>query len=307
MSHIALAALFAVFIWWFSTGVVLLLNGMQRRAYRWSLLASTCLGLTALWALAHTAHQTGTAGVYCAFTSALLVWGWHELSFLTGWITGPRTTAIAPSLAGWPRFVQAVRAILWHEIGILVVGLFIVAITWGAPNQTGTWTFLVLWVMRTSAKLNLFFGVRNLSEEFLPAHQAYLESFFRRRAMNWLFLPSVAAACAMLAFMVQHALLPSTSATEVLRLTLVGTLLLMAIVEHAMLVLPVSTTALWRWAMSARKAKTAAARGSVEEPSARSGAQGSLSAMPAAHPQKNATRAEAAPLLDHDGKLLHAR
>ena len=28
--------------------------------------------------------------------------------------------------------------------------------------------------MRTSAKLNLFLGVRNLSEEFLPPHLAYL-------------------------------------------------------------------------------------------------------------------------------------
>ena len=184
MSETALAALFAVFIWWLSTGIVLLLNGLQRRSYRWSLLFSTGLGLAALLALAHTASQTGTAAVYCAFTSALLVWGWHELSFLTGWITGPRTTAIAPTLRGWPRFVEAVRAILWHELAILAVGLLIVVLTWGLPNQVGTWTFLVLWSMRTSAKLNLFFGVRNLSEEFLPPHLAYLESFFRRRAMN---------------------------------------------------------------------------------------------------------------------------
>jgi putative photosynthetic complex assembly protein 2 len=256
MNNIALAAVFGVFIWWFSTGVVLLLNGMQRRAYRWSLLASTVLGATALWALAHTAHQTDTAGVYCAFTSALLVWGWHELSFLTGWITGPRTTAIPRTLSGWPRFVQSVRALLWHELGILAVGLFIVYITWGAPNQTGTWTFLVLWVMRTSAKLNLFLGVRNLSEEFLPPHLAYLESFFRRRAMNWLLPLSLAVSGAFLGWMVVVALAPQTTDTEVLRLTLVGTLLAMAIVEHAMLVLPLSTTALWRWAMGSREHRT---------------------------------------------------
>ena len=253
MSSTALAAVFAVFIWWFSTGIVLLLNGMQRRAYRWSLLISSVLGLTALYALAHTARQSDMAAVYCAFTSALLVWGWHELSFLTGWITGPRTTAIAPSLSGWPRFVQAVRAILWHELAILGVGLTIVAITWGAPNQVGTWTFLVLWAMRTSAKLNLFFGVRNLSEEFLPPHLAYLQSFFRRRAMNLLFPFCVTAASGVLAVMVLHASEAGTSATDVLGLTLVGTLLALAILEHWMLVLPVSTTALWRWAMGSRR------------------------------------------------------
>ncbi len=277
MSSTALAVFFAIFIWWFSTGIVLLLNGMQRRAYRWSLCTSTALGLAALYALAHTAQQTGTTAAYCAFTSALLVGGWHELSFLTGWITGPRCTAIPASLAGWPRFVQAVRAILWHELGILVVGLFIVAVTWGAPNQVGTATFVVLWAMRTSAKLNLFFGVRNLSEEFLPPHLVYLASFFRRRAMNLFFPFSVAAACAVLAWMVLRAVAPGASAFEVLGLSLVGTMLGLAIVEHAMLVLPVSTTALWRWAMRSRD-------------------------------KKNAPRAEAAPLpLDTHEQFLHAR
>ena len=28
--------LFAIFIWWFSTGIVLLLNGMSRSTFRWS-------------------------------------------------------------------------------------------------------------------------------------------------------------------------------------------------------------------------------------------------------------------------------
>ncbi len=255
MSATALAVVFAVFIWWFSTGIVLVLNGMQRRAYRWSLLVSTALAAAALLALAHTARQTTVAGAYCAFTSALLVWGWHELSFLTGWITGPRTTALPSSLRQGhegQRFVQALRAILWHELGILCVGLFIVAITWGAPNQVGTWTFLVLWAMRTSAKLNLFLGVRNLSEEFLPAHLAYLSSFFRRRPMNLLFPFAVTAACAVLALMVMHAVSPQAGPTVVLGLALVGTMLALGILEHGMLVLPISTSALWRWAMANR-------------------------------------------------------
>ena len=326
MNSTALAALFALFIWWFSTGVVLLLNGMQRRAYRWSLLASTLLGLAALFALAHTARQNDTASVYCAFTSALLVWGWHELSFLTGWITGPRTTAIPAALSGAPRFVQAVRAILWHELGILAVGLFIVAITWGAPNLVGTWTFLVLWAMRTSAKLNLYFGVRNLSEDFLPSHLTYLKSFFRRRAMNGFFPLSVGAAAAVLALMVKHALAPTTPASEVLGLTLVGTMLALALVEHAMLVLPVSTTALWRWAMGSRAVtptpdhpdgpdagETFDAQGAqgVRGAHGAHGAHGrpASQAQPDRHEhKKNALRAEAAPHpLDKNEQLLHAR
>ena len=160
----------AVFVWWFSTGLVLILVRLSRRAIRLSVTLATLVGVAALYGLSHTARQTGLAGAYCAFTCALLAWAWHELTFLTGWITGPRRTALPAGLSGWPRFVQSVRAILWHELGILAVGLIIVAITWRQPNQVGTGTFLVLWVMRTSAKLNLFLGVRNLSEQFLPEH-----------------------------------------------------------------------------------------------------------------------------------------
>ena len=249
MSNLALAALFAVFIWWFSTGIVLLLNRMSRTAVRWSLGLSTLLSAAALMALAHTAQQTTVASVYCAFTCALLVWGWNELTFLTGWITGPRTTAIAADLPEGQRFVQAVRAILWHELGILVVGLVIVAITWKAPNQIGTWTFMVLWAMRISAKLNLFFGVRNLSEQFLPPHLAYLESFFRRKPINLFFPFALAAASIVLTLVVKRALDPGLDEAQSTGLALVGSLLALAILEHWLLILPIDATALWRWAV----------------------------------------------------------
>lgn len=251
-SSIACAVVFGVFVWWFSTGVVLLLNRLSRGAIRVSLGLSTLLALASLAGLAHSARDTGLTGAYCGFTSALLVWGWHELSFLTGWITGPRRTAIPASMTGRERFVEAVRVILWHEIGIITMGLLIVALTWDAPNQVGTGTFVVLWLMRTSAKLNLFFGVRNLSEAFLPAHLAYLESCFRRRPMNLFFPFALAASGIALGWLVRSALDPATAPAQAVGLALVATMLAMAIVEHALLVLPLDTTALWRWAMRAQ-------------------------------------------------------
>jgi putative photosynthetic complex assembly protein 2 len=162
--------------------------------------------------------------------------------------------------------VESVRAILWHEIGILLVGGLIVALTWQQPNQVGTGTFLVLWLLRTSAKLNLFWGVRNLSEQFLPTHLAYLESFFRRRAMNAFWPVSVAAACTALAWLIARALDPATTAPQAVGLTLVSTLLAMAIVEHLMLVLPLDTTALWRWALRADKRGQAFTAGLRSQP-----------------------------------------
>ena len=253
MNDVSVALGFAIFIWWFSTGIVILLNRMSRTAVALSLALSSLLGVASLVGLAHTAQQTGVAGAYCAFTCALLAWGWNELSFLTGWITGPRTTALAQGAVGWPRFVQSVRAVLWHELAILLVGCAIVAITWDEPNQVGTGTYLVLWIMRTSAKLNMFFGVRNLSEEFLPAHLAYLESFFRRRRFNAFFPFAVALASVCLWWLAAYASSPLTSQAQAVGAVLVGTLLALAIIEHLMLVLPLDTTALWRWALRKRQ------------------------------------------------------
>jgi putative photosynthetic complex assembly protein 2 len=249
MSSLWVAIGFAVFMWWFSTGLVLLLDTLPRTTFRWSLLVSSLLALAALSGLAHTAAQTSLAGAYCAFTSALLLWGWHELSFLTGWITGPRRTALPPGTTGWPRFKASVMAILWHELAILAMGAIVVAITWGRPNQVGTATFVLLWVMRISAKLNLFLGVRNLSEEFLPEHLAYMASFFRRRRMNALLPLSVLGGSAAVAALVSTALAPDTSPEAAVGSTLVATLLVLAVVEHLLLVVPIPATVLWRWAM----------------------------------------------------------
>ena len=62
------------------------------------------------------------------------------------------------------------RPILYHELAIVATALAVVAVTWGGANQVGTWTFLLLWAMRLSAKLNVFLGVPNLTEQFLPEH-----------------------------------------------------------------------------------------------------------------------------------------
>jgi putative photosynthetic complex assembly protein 2 len=245
----ALPLLFAVFIWWFSTGLVILLDNLPRTTFRWSLLISTLLGLASLVGLAHTADQATVAGAYCAFTCALLLWGWHELSFLTGWVTGPRRRAASPNARGVQRLVQAVQAIVWHELAIAISAGLVVAITWREPNQIGAWTFGVLWVMRLSAKFNVFLGVRNLSIELLPDHLKYLASYFRARPMNLLFPWSIAAGSAAAVIALREAMLAPADSAASIGALLVGALIVLAVIEHWLLVLPVQATALWRWAL----------------------------------------------------------
>jgi putative photosynthetic complex assembly protein 2 len=246
----ALPPLFAILVWWLGTGVVMLLDGLPRDTYRWSLATSTLIALAALLCIAKSAHNTGVAGAYAAFTCAVLVWGWHELAFLTGWLTGPRRDACSAPQHGPTRFSEAVQAILWHELAIIAMGLLITALTWGGANQVATWTFALLWAMRLSAKLNLFLGVRNRGEEFLPPHLLYIGSYFRRRRFNALMPLSVLAGSAVAVAMIAGAV-DAGSGAERAGLLLVASLLVLALIEHVLLVAPLPPTLLWRWALRA--------------------------------------------------------
>lgn len=245
-----LPALYAVLLWWVSTGLILHLVGLRRGTFGWSMAAATVLLAMALLGLHATRDGTGVASAYLGFTFALLAWGWIEIAFLTGRITGPRRIALSEDARGWPRLRAALAAILWHELAILALGAAVLAISWHADNLVGAWTFLVLWVMRTSAKINLFLGVRNLGEAFLPDHLRYLRSYFRRRPMNPLLPVSVvlsSAACLMV-FAAAAAAEPFGAAG----LTLIGTLLALAVLEHLFMVLPIPPEALWRWGLRSR-------------------------------------------------------
>jgi putative photosynthetic complex assembly protein 2 len=239
--------LFAIFVWWFGTGIVMLLDGMPRDTFRWSLGISTLIAIGGLICIQRSAHYEGVAGPYAAFTCAVLVWGWHELTFLTGWLTGPRKESCSAPLHGRTRFNEAVQVILWHELALIGMGLGIAALTWGAPNQVATWTFALLWVMRLSAKLNLFLGVRNRGEEFLPPHLLYLSSYFRRRSINPLLPLSLLLGGAVAALMIAAAVDAGGAAR--VGLLLVVSMLVLALLEHLLMITPLTALALWRWAL----------------------------------------------------------
>lgn len=245
---------FTLFAWWFSTGLILYLDGLPRRTFKWTFAAASVLCAAGLAGLAASSGHTSTAAAYCAFTCALLVWAWQEVAFLLGYVTGPRRLPCPAESRGWPRVRGALLAVLHHELALVVLAAAVLAVTWGAPNQTGWWTFAVLWAMRQSAKLNVFLGVRNLGENFLPPHLQYLKSYFVRKPMNPLLPFSVLVASGVVAPIWQAALATQASAFEVASFSLVGSLLSLAILEHLFLVLPLQTESLWGWGMRSRRA-----------------------------------------------------
>jgi len=260
MAEIGIPALVTIFAWWFSTGLVLLLDGLRRETFGRSMGVATLLLLLALYGVAALAEETSTAGAYLGFLCGLAVWGWIELSFLTGFLTGPRRAPCPPGAQGLRRVVAAIAAILWHELAIIGGAVLVLALSWGAPNQVAAWTFVILWVMRQSTKLNIFLGARNTGENFLPDHLRYIGSYFRNRPMNLLFPFSVAASTLFAAWLFHRALLPGATPFDVTAASLLGTLAVLAVLEHWFLMLPLPVEALWRWAMD-RRAAARPARG----------------------------------------------
>jgi putative photosynthetic complex assembly protein 2 len=244
----AAAILFALFLWWFSTGAILMLVRLPRATYSYAMITAILIAVLALAGMSATRHAATATGAFAGFAYGLIVWGALEMAFLFGYVTGPRKTPCPPGLAGWSRFRAAFQTIAWHELSILAAMLAMILISWGARNQVARDTFLVLFAMRISAKLNVFFGAPNVTEEFLPGHLAYLGSYFQRGNISRFFPISVTLASLAFGFVV-HAAITAQTAYASVALTLTATLLGLAIIEHWFLILPIQDAALWRWAL----------------------------------------------------------
>ena len=244
---------YALFVWWFSTGVIILLDNLPRRTFKWSMLAGSAVAVTSLWRLWQGNADTSEAGAYAAFTYGLLVWGWLEMSFFMGYVTGPRRVACPPDAVGWRRFGYGVAACLYHELAIILTAALVLAATWHAPNQVGMWTFMALWGARQSAKLNVFLGVLNLNEQFVPPHLKFLSSFMSVKPMNLLFPLCVSGGTILVTWLATKAMAPGISAFHAAGLTFIVTMLALAVIEHWFLVLPLPFARLWDWALTLRR------------------------------------------------------
>ena len=252
MAAYAGPAIYALLLWWFSTGLILLLDHAPRRTHPWSMAGASLALAAAFVAIRASASDASATGAYTAFTAALVVWGWQEMSYYMGFVSGPRPAACAPNLRGLDRFFAALATSLWHEFAIVIGGLAILALVWGNPNKFALWTYGMLVVMNLSARLNLFLGVRNLYAEFLPDHLGYLACYLTRKPMNLLFPVSVSLGTVAAAFLGRAALDDAVLAHEVVGFTVLATLMALATLEHWFLMLPLPSSELWRWSLPAR-------------------------------------------------------
>lgn len=243
------AALIAIFLWWLTTGAILFAVTTLARQRLVLATAAGCLLFGGLITLHLTAEDLSASGAYFSFLAALGIWGAVEISFLGGLITGPNRKALPPELTGLSRFWSATRVVLWHEIFILALGFLLIMAFAQGGNRIGLITYGILWVMRLSAKLNLYLGVRNTGETMLPAHLRYMSSYFARRSMNLLFPFSITLGTLLSAWLFHKAFADGLDAHQVVGFMLIATIASLAVIEHWFLMLPLPIETLWRWGL----------------------------------------------------------
>lgn len=257
-----MAAVVAVVAWWASTAVILYRSGLGIGSYRRTFFGATLVLLSGIAALVVSMDDRSVFGAYLGFFGALAVFAWHEVSYLFGFITGSSSSPCPPDVRGWRRFVLGVKTSIYHELAVLATVVLLALASSGAANSVGLWTLVVLWLMRWSAKLNIFLGVPNLHIEFWPEHLEYLKSYVRVRPMNSFFPVSFVGAVAGIGVLTFYALASAPGSFDRSGAVLLTTLLLLAVLEHLLLVLRVADERIWLPALRSRQmAATGASNG----------------------------------------------
>ena len=60
--------LFTMFVWWFTTGVIIYLDGLARKTFKWTIAGMTALLAVALFGIAEVAQTTTDSAAYLGFT-----------------------------------------------------------------------------------------------------------------------------------------------------------------------------------------------------------------------------------------------
>ncbi len=241
-----------VAIWFVATGLIAWADNRDRATFSRSMMIGSVAGIGGLIVILVASLSAEVWAVYVGFVGALMVWGWHELSFLTGASAGPRRGPSDPGLTGVARFRQAAATVMHHEVALAVTALLLISLSWDVPNQIGATVFVLMFAMRLISKINLFVGVPNSTAEMLPEHLAYLKSYFGRNRMTLLLALSVAGIAGVTAWFAQLALAAPLGSAEMVGASLLTTLALLGALEHLFLALPFRDGMLWGWALPKR-------------------------------------------------------
>jgi len=229
--------------WWLGTGLVLYMQQTIVTIRRPLILTLILVSAASLAAMLVSAQGSQPWQSYLGFFAAICLWGCIELSYYTGMISGVHKRRCPEKCTTGKRFRLALGASIWHEVSVLFVGGVVLTLLFGADNPVALYSFLVLWIMRWSAKLNLFFGVPNFNTDWFPKRLAYAHSYIRRAPITLFFPLSVVSACLIAAELISRSM--TSEYPEALITLLPGILLSLAILEHLFMALPIADSELW--------------------------------------------------------------
>ena len=240
------ASFFVIFMWWISTTLILALTRKHGTVNNINtMILLTIVLVLGFLLLIYSRNVTTVVSAYTGFVSIMMIWAWQETAFLVGWITGNRKSKCPKDAKGVRRAWLAFQTISYHELTLVIMGFSIWVITKDAINDIAFETFLVLWVMRLGAKINVFLGVRNFYEEFLPKKISYLTSYFKRKSYNPLF-PFLLALTSIVDMLFWYNAVTTADSFERTSSTIIAALLGLGIVELILMMLPFQLDRIWR-------------------------------------------------------------
>ena len=245
-----LAMFIAVLLWWILTGLALMSVHQRVTIKKLVFIGISGCATGAFVSLSSNASDHTIFGVITSFVMALIIWGWLELTYLMGYLTGPTKVPVVGKPRLVTRFRLALGTSLYHEILVLLVLLLSFHLVAGEPNPTVFYTLVILWIMRTSTKLNLFFGVRHFNDHWLPESVQHVKTYISTGKNSPFMSFSTLLAATITSFLFFSGQTASSQPEE-LSMYLLAWLAALAVLEHCFLMYPMGESALWRWAGAA--------------------------------------------------------
>ncbi|MFM2309245.1 MAG: hypothetical protein RLY87_1366 [Chloroflexota bacterium] len=189
--QIVVAVIFAIVLWWVSTGAIIVMYRKAPWTYDATVGAYSVVAAVSVVGIILLRHNTELWAVYASFSAGTLVWGWNLACYYTGYITGPKKPRVEGVLTDAERFRHAMIRSAYHEgVSLLLVGGS-VWLAWGASNIAGFGCVILFYTLHMLAKLSIYFGVANFSGAWLPAHLQYITAYFGPKRFHWFTLGAV--------------------------------------------------------------------------------------------------------------------
>jgi putative photosynthetic complex assembly protein 2 len=183
--QIVVAVLFAIVLWWVSTGAIIVMYRKEPWTYDASVGAYTVVAAASMAVLILLRNTSELWAIYVCFSAGTLVWGWNLACYYTGYITGPKDPQPRDNLSDAERFHHAIRRSAHHEWVSVLLVVASVGLAWGATNRAGFGCIILFYTLHMLAKLSIYFGVANFSGAWLPAHLQYITAYFGPRQFHW--------------------------------------------------------------------------------------------------------------------------